>query len=203
MILEGQVICTKPGNINRFSGGNAWHIREFAPSRGKDARCQLEHKRFCRVTFLFEDELLGAVRAIVGKGDYDPTLDIDRYLVECKGFYREGCVCPVFEKLRTVLAVNAAARKDHVNTMQRGSDAYICHGDGRVGIIAPVLEYDIELIPPADELQAICEKCEYCPRQTDDDADDGKMIDSYVIDRGFRKVHGGIIAFFKRLFGKD
>ena len=223
--FDSPIACTKRDNIERFRP--AVRDEEFAnrlmfPRKmdlpGKSelvAKCfrskSIHSFRFhypsfyCRIVFLSEDKGLRDQLSLIGKSDYDPVLDIDRYAVECGAYFREGCVCPVFEKLIAVLRDQNAIARNKSHVLDDNGRPFICDGDGRVGASAPVAKkYDFEFLPQVGELEAICKNCKYRCDDAGNRADERAVLEEVNdrrVDAG--NVHSnGIIAFFRLLFGR-
>ena len=223
--FDSPIACTKRDNIERFRP--AVRDEEFAnrimfprqmdfPGKSelvvKCFRSKSIHSfRFhypsfyCRIVFLSEDKGLRDQLSLIGKRHYNPVLDIDRYCVECGAYYREGGVCPVFEKLVAVLGEQNAIAGDKPDVLDDNGRPFVCDGDGRVGPIAPTArEYDFDFLPQVGELEAICKNCKYRCDEAGNRADERivlEEINGRRVDAG--NVHGkGIIAFFGRLFGR-
>lgn len=192
--IEGTPICTKKNADVRFSqySKNLWLLRTACA--GKDNRV------LCKVYHLAEGDRLTHVLAAVCKRDYDPAVDIDRYLVDCFGRYGQLDGCPVFEAIRAALE-NERTRR--VNLRDDAVDDARCadvgYGDGYVGPILNVFNFDPEFIPSEAQLQEICLGCDKCRNDGSGHADDVYKIVVKVVEN---RPHGGIIPFFKRLIGR-
>ena len=229
-MIYGNIICTKPGNARRFQNErrDLWVRTAYLPGRELDGLYtwksfapngyKLDHKNFfCVIHFLLEDEMLGLQYRLIGKSYYNPVFDIDRYAVECGAFYREGGVCPVFEKLRAILDEQILRGADKLDVIDDAGRTFVCNGDGRVGPIAPFArDDDFKFLPLAQDLAAICQACEFCRQPGEVRADGGngerrdgdatvRVAGDGVVDGandGSEIFHVGIIAFFRRLFGR-
>ena len=221
-MIYGNYICTKPGNARRFQNErrDLWVRTAYLPGRELDGlytwkffapNCyKLDHKNFfCVIHFLLEDERLALQHRLIGKGDYNPVFDIDRYAVECGAFYREGGVCPVFEKLRAVLDEQILRGADKLDVIDDAGRTFVCDGDGRVGPIAPFVRNDYhKFLPLEQDLASICQACEYRRDESGNSADEyaelleynGKTVNNRL--KYGKNIHGGIIAFFRRLLGR-
>ena len=83
-----------------------------------------------------------------------------------------------------------------------------------MGAIASKVDEEFDFLPKEPELESICKGCEYRRNHTDNDADQSKVIRGNVSTDGVadgaervkcddeKLVHGGIIAFLKRIFGR-
>lgn len=215
MNFEGSLICTKRENDRRFWNANCiiWLRRAELSMLEYDylgAGCyKFETPTFYfQIGFLGEDKTITLVRALIGKRDYKPQLDIDRYFVECGAFHVVGGVCPVFEELRHALEVHAASVGPEIDRDNRRGSALACYGDGRVGPIASVLENDFEFVPSDDALCAICKNCKYrCDKSGNRASDRAKLLeyrpaslaDTRIVCYVKNVLHKRIIPFFKRL----
>jgi len=215
----GNIICTKPGNARRFQNErrDLWvRTAELPPRPGYDplgfgAGCYKfkQPNFFCRIHYRMEDESLALQHRLIGKGDYNPVFDIDRYAVECGAFYREGGVCPVFEKLRAVLDEQILRGADKLDVRDDAGRTFVCDGDGRVGPIAPFVRDDYhKFLPLEQDLASICQACEYRRDESGNSADEyaelleynGKTVNNRL--KYGKNIHGGIIPFFRRLLGR-
>lgn len=167
-----------------------------------------------------------------GKFEYHAFRDIDRYLLKCRVGNVQDEKCPAWQKLREVLAVGGAdlaiavgdrfaVRLEDDSGYGEVGVPYVGHGDGAIGPIARKLcscrRYPLEAVALA------CQSCQFkaCERSAlgsargderqkrNDNADkpnqgaDKSNQDAGIACRdGSEKVHGGIIAFLKRCFGR-
>lgn len=224
--FHSPIICTKPGNIRRFKPGiwntefeaRLWRLREAElPGLAELDRDCLSSPSvrswkpkypsfYCCIVFLAEDKRLADELSLIGKRHYNPVLDIDRYCVECGAYFREGGICPVFEKLVAVLGEQNAIAGDKPDVLDYDCRPFVCDGDGRVGPIAPTArEYNFDFLPQVGELEAICKNCKYRCDDAGNRADERAVLEEVNdrrVDAG-KNVHSGIIAFFKRLFGQS
>ena len=218
-MIFGNNICTKPGNARRFQNErrDLWVRTAYLPPRpGYDplgfgaGRYKFKQPNFfCKIHYLMEDERLALQHRLIGKGDYNPVFDIDRYAVECGAFYREGGVCPVFEKLRAVLDEQILRGADKLDVLDDAGRTFVCDGDGRVGPIAPFVRDDYhKFLPLEQDLASICQACEYRRDESGNSADEyaelleynGKTVNNRL--KYGKNIHGGIIPFFRRLLGR-
>ena len=160
--FDGNIICTKRKNIRRFMPdvpASEFHERLLflrdVPLPGREeliikcAKSPSIHNWkfkyptfFCRIVFLAEDKRLAAKLSLIGERHYNPVLDIDRYCVECGAYFREGGVCPVFEKLVAALGEQNAIARDKPDVRDDNGRPFVYDGDGRVGPIAPTARED-------------------------------------------------------------
>lgn len=192
--IEGTPICTKRSADVRFSqySENLWLLRTACAE--KDSRV------LCKVYHLAEGDCLTHVLAAVCKRDYDPAVDIDRYLVDCFGSHGRLDRCPVFE------AIRAALERERARRVNLGDDcvddarcADVGYGDGYVGPILDAFDFNPEFIPSEAQLQEICLGCDKCRHDGSGHADETDQVVAKVVEN---RPHGGIIAFFKRLIGR-
>ena len=203
------------------------HNRELYPYRyRKGAILNLvANNEFFQLAFLEPEESGDAIynRLTGGKFNYNSFNDIDRYLLKCSFGNMECQSCPAWQKLREILAVSCDdisvmmgdrhfARIEDDPAYGEVGKAYVCNGNGAMGPIArkPCL-YRWHPFAP---LEAICKGCEYRRNHTDNYADQGKVIRGKVSTDGVadgaervkcddeKLVHGRIIAFLKRIFGR-
>ena len=147
------------------------------------------------VEYLREADGARAECAAVGQREYEPALDIDRYVVECSFVDGQVDRCAVFERVMSSIEDERSkpvGRKDdavdaHGATLIRG-------GDGYMGAISSVVNAECSFLPPCAELKAVCENC-VCRRNGT--CDEGKSRDN-----DFERSHGGIISFFGRVLGR-
>ena len=158
-----------------------------------------------------------------GKFEYHSWSDIDRYLLKCGFGNAEGDRCPAWKKLREILAVGgpdlASATGDRLFVRVEDNPAYgecgtvyVGYGDGSIGPIVKELRSCGR--SPFEALALCCQSCEFkrttrdanadhADNDGDDNADDGNRVsDVNAHNDLMNRPHGGIIAFFKRLFGK-
>lgn len=184
------LICTKPETNFRFSG--IWsevYLVAYLPCDGY-------------LEYLAEDAVLACQARTVCELKYEAGFDIDRFCIRCKRGVIDPDCCPAFEVVRRLTecrmldgrafdrhAVTVEIEKDSGN---RDSDVtYICNGDGRTGPIRS--KYKDRRAAWFAQLEAACENCGRRGNDRGERGDDG--------DGAVEVKHGGIIAFFKRIFG--
>ena len=192
--IRGLPICTKRRADVRFSrySENLISLRTGYAGKGDRVLFELYH--------LAEGDRLTDILAAVCKRDYDPAVDIDRYLLDCFGVNRDIDRCPVFE------AVRAALEKERLRRVNLGNDAGdyarcadVGCGDGYVGPILGVFSFDPEFIPSQAELEKICLGCDKCRNSGCDQAENANQVIKQELKQ---RTHGGIIAFLRRMFGR-
>lgn len=187
MMPNGKLICTKPGNARRFS-----HPCNRA----------IETTLAWPVLLLYIPEVAAVAEKArsVGELEYNPGFDIDRFALKCTWLDVEPESCPAFKKLLELLEahvfdgrnldpsfVSVEVEKDLLDGKVHVTR--VCHGDGTCG---PVAEYNEDGLEAWKELRTACAECDKHAEKRPGDADDGND----------KLVHGGIIAFFKRLIGR-
>ena len=202
-------LCTKPGNKRRFD--HPW-VRSIL-------LCELP----CGASLFYiaQDESLASQARAVGKFEYNPGRDIDRYglNVACEVVEPDGC--PAYQKTRELVealvldgrrfdvsAVTVDVEKDTVNG--NVVVARVCDGDGRCGPIAFNATECIE--DGFSDLMVVSESCKFCGRAVVEKADnanhgcnDGSevaIMGDDIRNDDVKTGHSGIIAFFRRLFGR-
>ena len=191
LCCEGRMICTKRDNMYRFDKYRS-QLKQIRHTYDK------RFGVFCSVYHLGEADGARSERAAVGQGEYDPTLDIDRYMVDCA--YEDGEVewCPMLDAIdRAIERKRIEAGRDKLNGSECKRTSLIRGGDGYIGVIAPVHDAEFDFLPDEYALGEICKGCKCRRESADGDADQVKVIRPYVVDY---RYHSGIIAFFKRLF---
>ena len=191
MTYPSEWFCTKKRNERRFPNG--------------EQEGRLIVKRYvydeigitCRVKYLREADGARAECAAVGQIQYDPTLDIDRYVVECSRVNRYVDRCAVFERVKVVIEAQClhaiGLKKDGVDA---NDPALIRGGDGYMGMIADMMDAECSFLPSDGDLAEICKGCKHrC-----DDAAQRRHERNHKIK--VKRSHGGIIPFLKRLFGR-
>lgn len=180
---RGKLICTKPANARRFSRAIettlAWPVR---------------------LLYVPEVAAVAEKARSVGELKYNPGFDIDRFALQCARLDVEPESCPAFKKLRVLLEtrvfdgrhldpsfVSVEVEKDLLDGKVHVTR--VCHGDGTCG---PIAEYHEDGFEMWKELRTACAECDKHTEKCPGDADDGND----------KLAHGGIIPFFKRLFGK-
>lgn len=185
--MNGKLICTKPGNERRFRLPGNMSIKASLTD-------------YALFIYVPEISALANKARSVGKFEYDPGFDIDRFAIECACGISETDCCPAFKKLREMVAAHAIDGKCFdpsfvaIDVEKNPLDGEVhvtrvCHGDGRCGPIAFEYEDGLEAWP---ELRSACEECDKHAKKSSSGADNGNG----------KLVHGGIIAFFKRLIGR-
>ena len=197
LYVNGVAIFTKRENSIRFDRYSGFL---------KCVRCFNDKatNRLMTVNHLREGDGARAERAAIGQGEYDPALDIDRYLVDC--VCPEGKIegCAVFNAISRAIEIERLkAVGDKLDGSERKRSSLIRGGDGYMGAIASKVDEEFDFLPKEPELESICKGCEYRRASCVDERTDGnhgchKEIE--VPDKKFS--HGGIIAFFKRLIGR-
>ena len=158
-----------------------------------------------------------------GKLEYHSWSDIDRYFLKCSFGNSKPDLCPAFEELRKLLAVAgpdlASATGDRLFVRVEDNPAYgecgtvyVGYGDGSIGPIVKELRSCGR--SPFEALALCCQSCEFkrttrdanadhADNDGDNNADDGNRVsDVNAHNDLMNRPHGGIIAFFERLFGK-
>ena len=191
-------LCTKPGNKKRF----------YHPWVRRILLCELPCG--AQLFYIAQDASLASQARAVGKFEYDPGRDIDRYglNVACEVVELDGC--PAYKKTRELVeafvldgrrfdatAVTVDVEKDTVNG--NVVVARVCDGDGRCGPIAFNAAECIE--DGFSDLMAVSASCKFrrtpsvvCTIACDDKAKN--------TNNDHKNIHGGIIAFLRRLFGR-
>ena len=212
-MIYGSVICTKPGNARRFHGPWSRAIGILRLPCG------------ARLIYCAEDAAIASQARACGKLEYNAGRDIDRYCLyaACK----EGDLdsCPAYQKIRELverLALDGRRFDRNAVTVDVEPNAVngemvvtrVCEGDGRCGPIA--FECTDHFAAWWHDLKTISLACEFCRQPGEVCADGGNgerrngdaavrvpgdgVVDG--ADDGSENVHGGIIAFFKRLLGR-
>lgn len=221
-------ICSNPGNSLLFFHGrtNEWNRRLYPKTYDTGAATNdVYATQHMKLFFLEQCPSDAARRALerfaVEHFKYDPWNDIDRYCLKCLGGNREAATCPAWQELRKACAVGElkeAVVKPRALTIELDLDgvhgkagaAYIGNGDGRVGPIAP--KQGIGDRHTIERIAALCTTCKFRREpsvvhgtpsvvRTDGNAADGDS-DSHQSDDDLDDSHDGIIAFFRRLFGR-
>ena len=202
-------LCTKPENEKRFR--HPWVRRILL--------CELPCG--AQLFYIAQDASLASQARAVGKFEYNPGRDIDRYglNVACEVVELDGC--PAYQKTRELVeafvldgrrfdanAVTVDVEKDTVNG--NVVVARVCDGDGRCGPIAFNATECIE--GGFSDLMVVSESCKFrrCAvvEKADDanhDRNDGSevaIMGDDIRNDDVKTWHGGIIAFFRRLFGR-
>lgn len=202
-------LCTKPENEKRFR--HPWVRRILL--------CELPCG--AQLFYIAQDASLASQARAVGKFEYNPGRDIDRYglNVSCEVVELDGC--PAYQKTRELVeafvldgrrfdanAVTVDVEKDPVNG--NVVVARVCDGDGRCGPIAFNATECIE--GGFTDLMVVSESCKFrrCAvvEKADDanhDRNDGSevaIMGDDIRNDDVKTRHGGIIAFFRRLFGR-
>lgn len=189
-------LCTKPKNEKRFR--HPW-VRSIL-------LCELPCG--AQLFYIAQDASLASQARAVGKFEYDPGRDIDRYglNVACEVVELDGC--PAYKKTRELVeafvldgrrfdatAVTVDVEKDTVNG--NVVVARVCDGDGRCGPIAFNAAECIE--DGFSDLMVVSESCKFCgtPSVVCTIACDDKAKNT---NNDHKNIHGGIIAFLRRLF---
>ena len=184
------VICTKPKNGMRFfSVHTKLHMIAVLP---------------CGVAlyYLAESEPIASKARAVCKLEYDAGADIDRYAFFGAHNDCNAESCPAFKVLRELVEArvldgrtfdpsHVTIEVDEKAADGKGGVTYICNGDGRCG---PISEDATSCLPARfAELEKAAENCCNCRdyRREARDCVELKCVN-----------HGGIIAFFRRLFKK-
>ena len=184
--------CTKPGNRIRFVRASM------------DDRLERVATLPCggEVMFAREDSLAALYDMARSGTQYDPTIDEDRWQVLCP--YRDSKACPGWDGLRKVLrevaekvrmnddglVEDAGVEDDEKFPNGKACAARIRNGNGVAG---PIIGTGYGEINLPEEIIEVARKCGEAAKAAQDAAradDDGKC------------VHGGIIAFLARLFGR-
>ena len=180
--------CTKMANDVRFTIG----FNEDRLTLRRQVNDVIGH--ICGVYYLREADGARAECASVGQNQYEPTLDVDRYVVKCTRFHGDIDRCAVFE--RVTMSVKAQClhslglKKDGVDAHD---PALIRGGDGHFGMISDMANSECSFLPSEGELAEICKGCKHrC-----DDAAQSRCCRQDE----FNRSHAGIIPFLKRLFG--
>ena len=208
--MRGTYIATKPKNIKRLYGIVTKTVESLLP---------------CDGTFIYvcEDAAIANQVRAFGKFKYYAGSDIDRYGVYCPNVKCDLDTCPAYKKIRElVLSGRLDGRKLDPNaiTVDVETDpsngevvvTRVCNGDGRCG---PISADNCDSLEDWwFDLETVAKSCIYCRNHTDNDADQGNVIRCNVSADGVadgaelvecdaeKLVHGGIIAFFKRLIGR-
>ena len=187
------VICTKPKNGMRFWGKRAnIHLIAVLP-------CGMA------LYFLSESEPIASKARAVCKFEYDAGADIDRYAIFGAHNDCNAESCPAFKILRELVEArvldgrafdpsHVTVKVDEKAADGKGGVTYICNGDGRCG---PIAEDATSCLPARfAELEIAAENC--CYRR-----DYGCQARDLIEIEKHHVRHGGIIAFFRRLFKKE
>ena len=189
------VFHTKPGNPRflRYAG-NIVEVRglgDLWPTSFEDARCA----PFC-VEHLREAEGVALQRELLGKHDYDPALDIDRYRVLCGSVDGHVERCAVFEELHALVEDQRCTVRDGDPAGDDGAgQPRVRGGDGGVGPVSAVVHDEFEFIPGMAHLVQICKACEHCRNCGERKRGDGN-------DGGEDAAHAGIIAYLRGIWRK-
>ena len=185
-----RLFVTKPGNPRFF----------IHADRLVDVRCGLvavddAHGAPFAVKHLREADDVARQRQLLGKFDYDPAADIDRYLVVCGSFDEHVERCAVFEVLEAAVERQLASGRGDPAGDDGAGQAGVRGGDGSVGPIAAMVEDEFEFIPGMPELVKGCQACEHsrnCGERKRGNGNDG----------GEDAAHAGIIAYLRRIWNK-
>ena len=184
MNFEGSLICTKRGNLRRFTDPDIRKVVRYLTGSS------------CLI-YIPQDAALAENARAVGELKYDPRFDIDRVCISCIKNDVENDGCAAFKILREALETKVANLQVldpsfvPVEVEKNPDDGKVlvtrvCNGDGRCGPVSAKHEYGFELWP---ELCAACAQCDQNTEKRPGYADNGNN----------NLAHGGIIAFFKRL----
>lgn len=203
-------LCTKPGNKKRFCHpwSNVIVIYEL-PCGAK-------------LCFLAEHTTIAHEAHAIGQFKYNAGADIDRYALRVTCEEVEFDRCPAFQKMRELVGSHMLDGREYDRqavTIQVEPDpldgkptvASVCHGDGRCGPIAVDYRDSSDDWLPA--LKKVAAECKYnsndscdanvvVSEKAPDSAGKGDAVTDNRVPGGDKNVHGGIIAFFKRLFGR-
>lgn len=186
------IICTKPKNSKRFFLARAKvHMIAVLP---------------CGVAlyYLAESEPIASKARAVCKLEYDAGADIDRYAFLGAHNDCNAESCPAFKILRELVEArvldgrtfdpsHVTVEVDEKTTDGKSGVTCICNGDGRCG---PIAEDATSCLPERfAELEKAAENC--CNRR-----DYGCQARDCVEIEKSHVRHGGIIAFFRRIFKK-
>jgi len=208
------LLCTKPGNRKRFY--HPW------------SNVMVIYTLPCgaKLCFLAEHAAIALEAHTVRQFEYNAGADIDRYAlsVTCKEVKLNSC--PAFHKLRELVGSHMLDGREYDKlavTIQVEPNALdgktevtsICYGDGRCGPIAVDYRDCSENWLPA--LKAIAEKCDHnsyhssdanvvvsekAPGGTGQHSGQADVVADIGASDGVENSHSGIIAFFRRLFGR-
>lgn len=185
-------LCTKPGNERRFEVGDMFgRLRQicYLPCDGS-------------VGYLAEDAAFAQQARTVCELEYEAGFDIDRFFILARCGEHDFHRCPAFQVLEEILArrmLDGRAFDRHAVTVEVEEDptdgnrhvTYIGNGDGRAGAIR--FEAKDRYAAWLSQLEAACENCGRRGNDGGERGDDG--------DGAVEVKHGGIIAFFRRMFG--
>ena len=185
MRSSGSYICTKKENCCRFTDPDIRKVVRYMTGSSS-------------LLYIPQDAALAEKARAVGEFKYDPRFDIDRVCICCIKNNVENDGCAAFKILRESLETKVANLQVldpsfvPVEVEKNPDDGKVlvtrvCNGDGRCGPVSAKHEDSFELWP---ELCAACAQC-------DKNADHGCGGTNNGNDN---LAHGGIIAFFKRLF---
>lgn len=167
-----------------------------------------------------------------GKFEYHAFRDIDRYLLKCRVGNVQAEKCPAWQKLREALAVGGAdlaiavgdrfaVRFEDDPDYGEVGVPYVSNGNGAIGPIARKLCFCRR--DPFEAVAFACQSCQFkaCERSAlgsargDERQKRNEGADKSHQDAGkpnqdadffnrecSKKVHGGIITFLKKVFGK-
>ena len=203
-------LCTKTGNRKRFH--HPW------------AHVIVIYKLPCgaKLCFLAEDTAIAHEARAVRQFEYEAGADIDRYALSVTCEEVEFDRCPAFQKMRELVGSHMLDGREydrHAVTIEVEPDpldgkptvASVCHGDGRCGPIAVDYRDSSDDWLPA--LKKVAAECKYnsndscdanvvVSEKAPDSAGKGDAVTDNEAPDGGKNVHGGIIAFFRRLFGR-
>lgn len=204
------LLCTKPGNKKRFH--HPW------------SNVIVIYKLPCgaKLCFLAEHTTIAHEAHAIGQFEYNAGADIDRYALSVTCEEVEFDRCPAFQKMRELVGSHVLDGREYDRqavTIQVEPDpldgkptvASVCHGDGRCGPIAVDYRDSSDDWLPA--LKKVAAECKYnsndscdanvvVSEKAPDSAGKGDAVTDNRVPDGDKNVHGGIIAFFRRLFGR-
>lgn len=200
--------CTRHNQAGRFE------------SRGNRLLLKLPCKGL--VGYLPKDCWGAMDECAVGEGQYDARGDIDRYSILCYATNESGG-CPCWDELRRIIAgdkrelvENARGTAIDVGAHDGNSVASgVCERDPEV-VVIPERGKDVRRIPCGTllALGANCDHANYGRGNSGYDAGNAdykcyemfecnlEALDKQNFQERETSVHGGIIAFFKRLLGR-
>lgn len=205
MTLDVSPFMTKPRARVRFLLG------------AHDGRLQSVLRLPCggEVYYLREKPCGALWRLAVGKGEYDPAVDVDRYAVACPLPYdsaldEEAHVCPAWDALRREMdfVKNKGVGNDGFSVavdVERGFEDDDARWSGvyeEHGYCGPIVEHRKPIgARGVAHIVTAAEECERRREHGSDGGDCGKGKGKDVVN-GAETVHEGIIAKIKRrLFG--
>ena len=204
------LLCTKPGNRKRFYHPWTKVIEIYKLPCG------------AKLYFLAEDTAIAHEAHAIRQFEYNAGADIDRYALSVTCEEVEFDRCPAFQKMRELVGSHMLDGREYDRqavTIQVEPDpldgkptvASVCHGDGRCGPIA--VDYRDSSDDWLPTLKKVAAECKYnsndscdanvvVSEKAPDDAGKGDAVTDNRVPDGDKNVHGGIIAFFRRLFGR-